>query len=95
MPFHVGQRVAGTYLGKAFAGEIIGLNSLADKTRFCLTQRFDDAVDVIEFDSMSNFRKQVQAMVDRTGRTAETTSNGLPHLALDMRSGPQSSSCPS
>jgi hypothetical protein len=85
IPFHLGQRVTGAYLGKAFEGEIIRLSAVAGNARFGLTIRFDEAVDVIPFENLSNFRRQVNAVVDRSGRTAEKTSNGVPQLTLDMK----------
>lgn len=87
VPYHVGQRVSGAYIGQRFQAEIIGVRTLADKSRFHITLRFDQPVDVIRFDSMSNLRSQVSATVDRTGRTFEKTSDGQPHLVLDIAHG--------
>jgi len=84
VPFYLGQRVTGRYLGVAFEGEIIQLRSLAEDSRFGLTIRFDEAVDVVPFDSFSNFRRQVKVVVNRHGVTAEKTSNGLPQMSLDV-----------
>ena len=83
-PWIVGSRVTGAYLGRRFAGEIIGIRDIADGSRFRITVRFDKAVDVIPFESMSNLRKQVNTVVDRAGRTWEKTSDGQPHMVLDM-----------
>lgn len=87
VPFQLGQRVSGHYLGQRFTGEIISLRSMAEGTRFHLTLRFDVPVDVVKFESLSNFRSQVTATIDRTGRTVEKTSDGQPHLVLDMKTG--------
>jgi hypothetical protein len=49
----------------------------------------DEAVDVITFEGMSNFRKRVTGLVGPDGQTRERTSNGRPHLdvvALPSRS---------
>ncbi len=83
VPFHLGQQVAGSYLGQRFRGEIIGLREMAGGAHFQLTLRFDSPVDVIRFESMSNFRSQVSVVIDRTGRTLAKTSDGEPHLVLD------------
>ena len=48
-----------------------------------MTLHFDEPVDVVTFDSFSAFRQRVNCTVDETGRTAETTSNGRPHLELE------------
>lgn len=78
------RRVTGRYLGHRFAGQVTALREMADGKHFGLTVRFDTPIDVVEFDSMSNFRQQVNAVVDRSGRTVEKTSDGQPHLVLDM-----------
>ncbi|MBJ6373627.1 glyoxalase superfamily protein [Sedimentitalea arenosa] len=83
VPFHLGQPVSGVYLGQRFRGVIIGLREMAGGSRYQVTLRFDAPVDVIRFDSMSNFRSQVTAVIDRTGRTVEKTSDGQPHLVLE------------
>lgn len=81
-PYQLGQKVKGTYLGQIFSGEIIGLREMADGARYRVTLRFDKPVDVIRFESMTNLRSQVTAIVDRNGVTAEKTSDGHPHLVL-------------
>ncbi|WP_424985621.1 glyoxalase superfamily protein [Microbulbifer sp. S227A] len=82
-PYQLGQKVKGAYLGQRFSGEIIGLREMADGARYHLTLRFDAPVDVIRFESMSNLRSQINAVVDRKGVTVEKTSDGQPHLVLD------------
>lgn len=85
-PYALGQRVRGAYLGQPFTGEIIGLREIADGSRYHLTLRFDEPVDVIRFEGMSNLRRQITATVNHEGITAEKTSNGKPHLVLDLTS---------
>lgn len=82
-PYHLGQKVRGAYLGQRFTGEIIGIREMADGARYHVTLRFDAPVDVIRFESMTNLRSQITAIVDRRGVTAEKTSDGQPHLVLD------------
>lgn len=82
--FAVGQRIAGTYLGQEFLGEIIGLNRLSHTGKYRVTIQFDDPVDVVTFDSFSAFRHRVSAVVDETGISAEKTSNGEPHMQLAL-----------
>ena len=84
-PFVVGQRIAGTYLGQEFRGEIVGLNCQSAAKRYRLTIQFDDPVDVVKFDSFSAFRQRVSAVVDAKGITVEKTSNGEPHMRLALR----------
>ena len=80
--FTVGQRLSGRYLGQRFQGEILGVRAVGD-TRYRLTIRFDRPVDVVTFEGMSNFRSQVQAVVNADGVTAEKTSDGQPHLRIE------------
>jgi len=80
----VGQIVSGTYMGHKFNGVLKHVNVLQDGAYHRLTVRFDEAIDVIPFESLSNFRQQVNATVDKNGVTAEKTSDGRPHLVLDM-----------
>ena len=84
VPLHVGQQVSGKYLGKAFSGKIITLSSIGEAQWFRLAIRFDEAVDVSAFESMKVERRQINATIDRFGCSAEKTSNGVPHLALDI-----------
>ena len=77
----VGARVKGRYLGQAFDGEVIGVETLS-AGRIRLTLDFDEAVDVVTFDSFSAYRKRVSCIVGDDGRTAEKTSDGKPHLEI-------------
>ncbi len=82
-PVMPGDRVRGRYLSQRFEGEVIGVQEQAGE-RFRITLRFDAPVDVVTFDSFSAFRKRVACTVDRHGRTAERTSDGRPHMELDL-----------
>ena len=83
-PVAVGDRVHGRYLGQPFEGEVIGVQALASPDRFRVTLQFDEPVDVVTFDSFSAFRQRVTGTIDRTGRTAEKTSDGRPHMELEL-----------
>ena len=83
-PVAVGQRVRGRYLSQPFDGEVIGVLALATPGRFRVTLHFDEPVDVVTFDSFSAYRQRVTCTIDRTGRTAEKTSDGRPHMALAL-----------
>ena len=79
----LGDRVSGHYLGQAFTGTIIALQTLTSAQGLQrVTFDFDDAVDVITFESWSAFRKRVTCTLNEDGRTAEKTSNGRPHMVL-------------
>lgn len=82
-PVTLGERVSGHYLGQAFAGEVIGIQSLT-ADRYRVTVNFDEPVDVVTFDSFSAYRKRVSANVDRNGVSAEKTSNRQPQMQLSL-----------
>lgn len=77
----VGTHVAGHYLGQPFTGEIIGVDVLP-AGRFRVTIDFDEAVDVVTFESFSAYRKRVTAIVDEHGMSPARTSNGRPQMEL-------------
>ncbi len=83
-PVLPGAQVRGVYLGQPFCGRVIGVIALTPPGRFRVTPHFDEPVDVVTFDSFSAFRQRVTCVVDGSGSTAERTSNGRPHLQLDL-----------
>lgn len=81
-PVYVGARIKGRYLGQAFEGDVVAVNLLSPgRTR--ITVVFDDAVDVVAFESFSAFRRRVTATIDDNGKSAEKTSDGVPHFVLE------------
>jgi hypothetical protein len=85
VPWVVGAKVRGSYLSQAFEAEILAVHQVQPGW-FRLTLDLDEAVDVITFEGMSNFRKRVTGTIGPDGCTREKTSNGRPHLALVMPS---------
>ncbi|MGD9477299.1 glyoxalase superfamily protein [Shinella sp. G-2] len=83
-PWMLGSRVRGHYLGQLFDAQVLGVQALSSQPgRYRMTLHFDEPVDVVTFDSFSAFRQRIHCTVDETGRTAEKTSNGRPHLELE------------
>ena len=82
-PVALGDRVRGRYLSQGFAGEVIGIRDIGGE-RFRITLQFDEPVDVVTWDSFSAFRRRVSCTIDRAGRTAERTSDGRPHMELEL-----------
>lgn len=81
LAFLPGARVTGRYLGQNFAGEIIAAEPQTPaQTR--ITVCFDEAVDVVSFDSFSAYRRRVSAVVDKFGASEAKTSNGEPHMIV-------------
>jgi Glyoxalase superfamily protein len=83
-PVDLGARVSGEYLGQPFRAEVIGVGALGSDDRYRVTLKFDEPVDVVKFASFSAFRQRVSCVVDRSGMTAERTSDGRPHLRLAL-----------
>jgi len=79
----LGGRVKGTYLSQPFEATVIAVEMLRPGW-FRLTLDLDEAVDVVTFDSFSNFRKRIQGVVGPNGCSRERTSDGVSHLKLDI-----------
>jgi hypothetical protein len=86
VPLQVGDLVAGRYLKQPFTGRVLGVREVAGGTAFDVTLRFDEAVDVVEFESFSNLRTQVQITVSAAGVSAFRTSEGVPHMVVERTS---------
>ncbi|WP_112312110.1 glyoxalase superfamily protein [Pseudogemmobacter bohemicus] len=80
-PVRVGDITAGRYLGQEFLAEVIGITALSE-TRYEVELQLDQAVDVVTFDSFSNYRSRIRKVVDASGRSFDRTSDGMPHLTL-------------
>ncbi|MGI9504360.1 MAG: glyoxalase superfamily protein [Geminicoccaceae bacterium] len=83
-PAALGAKVHGRYLGQAFEGEVIGVQTLTPRDRFRVTLHFDEPVDVVTFDSFSNMRQRVTCVIDSSGKSTEKTSDGRPHMQLEV-----------
>lgn len=86
VPLQVGDLVAGRYLKQPFTGRVLGVREVAGGTAFDVTIRFDEAVDVVEFERFSNLRTQVQITVSAAGVSAFRTSDGVPHMMVERTS---------
>ncbi|WP_102868930.1 glyoxalase superfamily protein [Pseudovibrio exalbescens] len=80
----VGDRVSGRYLKQPFEGTVLAVQQMAEGEAYRVTLHFDEAVDVVTFDSFSSFRQRVNATVSTQGETWSKTSDGEPHLVLDL-----------
>lgn len=81
-PLAVGDRVTGHYLGQAFTGYVYGLSHGQQAEYQHITLQFDDAVDVVTFDSFSSFRQRVSGVIDKDGKSPRKTSNGASQLIV-------------
>lgn len=82
-PVVLGQVVEGAYLKQGFLAEVTGVKELS-AGRYELVLEFDHPVDVVIFDSFSNFRKRVTKVIGPDGKSFEVTSDGVAHLVLTL-----------
>ncbi|MEP5732358.1 MAG: glyoxalase superfamily protein [Sulfitobacter sp.] len=78
-----GQRVTGQYLGHRFGGHIKASRQAANGY-WSLTLRFDAPIDVVTSEQFSSYRRQVNATVTSAGVSPQKTSDGRPHMVLDL-----------
>ena len=81
-PLQVGDRVAGRYLKKPFAGRVLAVREVFGGQGYEVTIHFDEPVDVVEFESFSAFRQRVNGTVSKDGVSWTKTSDGEPHLRV-------------
>ncbi|MFN3225662.1 MAG: glyoxalase superfamily protein [Hyphomicrobiales bacterium] len=81
--WEVGGRVTGRYLSQPFAATVLAVDQFRPGW-FRLLLDLDAAVDVVRFDSFSNLRKRIRVDVGPEGHSKERTSDGAPHVALDL-----------
>lgn len=79
----LGGRVRGRYLSQPFEATVVGVQAQRPGW-FRLELALDTAVDVVTFDSFSNMRKNISGSVGPDGTSVERTSDGVPHLAIEM-----------
>lgn len=80
LALHRGAVVEGRYMNQPFTGRIVDASEDGQKLR--LSIHLDQAVDTVTFASFSNMRRRVQGTIGKDGRSAERTSNGIPHLMI-------------
>ena len=78
-----GDRVTGRYLAQPFVATVLFAEE-RPRGWFQLTLKLDEAVDVVRFESFSNLRKHVRVRVGPNGHSKEHTSDGTPHVELDL-----------
>ena len=81
--WQVGQKVAGRYLGHDFTARLKSVREAAGGY-WHLTLVFDTPIGVVASDRFSAMRRQVSATVTAEGVTHEKTSDGQPHLVLNL-----------
>ena len=81
--WNAGDRVTGRYLSQPFKATVRNSEHLRAGW-FRLVLDLDEAVDVVRFESFSNLRKQIRVEVGPKGHAKERTSDGVPHVELDL-----------
>ncbi len=81
--FAPGGRLRGRYLAQPFTATVVASEMLRPGW-YRLQLDLDEAVDVVSFDGFSNFRKRVTGTVGPAGTSRERTSDGRPHLEIDI-----------
>lgn len=80
-----GDRVWGQFLGQPFTGAILGISG--PSTHREIEIRFDSPVDVVRFESFSNLRTRVRAVINEMGQSHRRTSDGAPQLIVELENG--------
>jgi len=81
--WRIGARVSGRYLSQPFAAIVLSSQQLRPGW-YRLVLDLDEAVDVVRFESFSNLRKQIRVEIGPAGHSKERTSDGRPHVELDL-----------
>ena len=81
--FLPGGRIRGRYLSQPFEATVVSATSVRPGW-YRLVLDLDQAVDVVTFDSFSNFRKRISGIVGPSGRSRECTSDGNPQLEIEL-----------
>lgn len=79
-----GLRARGRYLGHPVEGRLHRVETRDDGWRIAFD--LDQPVNVSASEAFEVTRRRLQASLGWDGRTAEATSDGRPHLALDLQS---------
>ena len=78
-----GSRVTGRYLSQPFTAVVLSCE-MQPPGWVSLTLDLEEAVDVVHSDGFSNHRKRIHCTVGPKGTTREKTSDGVPHVVLEV-----------
>ncbi|WP_281017401.1 MULTISPECIES: glyoxalase superfamily protein [unclassified Minwuia] len=79
-----GDRVTGEYLGQPFRGEVRSVNVISKDRLTRISVEFDEAVDVVSFESFSSWRKRVTSQIGPDGVSPQKRSDGTPHMRIGL-----------
>ncbi|PIL14305.1 hypothetical protein P775_26740 [Puniceibacterium antarcticum] len=72
-------------MSQPFSGRIVALAKAGANTQISI--QLDEPVDTVKFESFSNLRHHIRGVVGPDGHSPRQTSDGTPHLIIDMPSG--------
>ena len=78
----VGDHVRGTYLKQHFTARVLSVTEHGNGSHYRIALDLDEPVDVVTFDSFSNYRNRVQGLINARGESPSITSDGEPHLVV-------------
>ena len=78
----VGDQVEGHYLKQPFVGNVLAVRQMGHGDAYQISIELAQPVDVVSFDSFSNFRRRIIATISRDGVSPQKTSDGVPHLVI-------------
>ena len=78
----VGDQVEGHYLKQPFVGHVLAVRQMGHGDAYQISIELAQPVDVVSFDSFSNFRHRITATISRDGVSPQKTSDGVPHLVI-------------
>lgn len=81
-PLELGAPVAGHYLGHAFTGRLLDVQTLDASGRQRLTVQFDTPIDVVESQHFSAYRQRATATVEANGVSPARLGNGTPQMQI-------------
>lgn len=81
--YAVGSTVCGQYFSQPFEATVRNVDQVRPGW-FDIELDLREAVDVVRFDSFSNFRRRVRGVVGPDGFSQEKTSDGVPHLMVRL-----------
>jgi len=82
VPFRIGARVSGLYLGQGFRGLLIGVQMLSDMQHHTVTVLFDTPVNVTPNFMFETLRHRVVATLDIHGQSVALRGDGQPQMAF-------------
>ncbi len=79
----VGAAVRGRFRGQPITARLLAIERVRPGW-YRVSLKLDEPVDVVSFESFSNMRQRITAVLGPAGASREKTSDGQPHLVLQL-----------